>query len=1606
MYPANNVWVARFGNANGTFDAPVASTMSSANKAYAMVIDYDGDGLSDVLQPDGNPGNWQVLRWSGTALQAVQTGIPALGILGAHFTADLNGDGLYDVIWIVPKSVTGTNDELHVRWNTPGGFSAAELLATFSGTGPRPFGAESSYFRSAVRRADINGDGQTDFFVFYSSSGQICDPELGCFPVSSNIWQGFLSLPPAFPRAYALGGVGSSATAPLMMDINGDGNTDGGLVWSFNNNNYLTTRISKGDTTYVESQRLFPYTSASSASIADWDGDGRNDLLVPEWNGTEHELKMYRSNGTAFENGVWTGSLANWTNWYRRRVMDVNGDGFSDIVWHNGTTWETRLHRGGKPDLLALVTDGFGNTTSVVYAPLTSADVYTKLSGAAAPIVRDYQGPSYVAKSVTYSDGIGGAFTVSNSYSGARIHTQGRGFLGFASKTAVDSRNNLAATKNFYQEFPYVGLPQEERLKLGGTTLALVTYGVDKKWFGAGYETWGFPYVKDSTRFQYELGGALVRKVTATSSFDDFGNLLDSSTDVSDAALNTFTTDIHREYQNDVANWCLGRLTLESVVQTAPGLPSEMRSRTATHDTTYCRVETVTEQPGALQTFTDFDYDAWGNQSVIKVTGAGMPTRQTTRSFAPQGTFPTEIYNAKGHKTTHSWNYALGVEASRTDPNLLTTTWQHDGFGRVVAELRPDGTTTELGREYCSLGCGVSRGYYKLTTSLKNTANGLPGGNMHTVFDAVDRPVRKSRELLLGQESHVLTEYDALGRTQRTSTPHFAGGSVFWSVYAYDALNRVTTENHPHSESQPSGRQVRYAYSPLQVSITDPRNNITTRRENARGEIVEVTDALGSKMEFSYSPFGELRSTKDHLGNVKSMTYDSRGRKVAMTDPDMGTWTYHHNALGELDTQNDPKGTQVTFLHDALGRMTHRYEPEATTIWEYDTASGKGVGQLAEARMETPAGAPIYAEYFVYDGQGRPQETTTDPGDGSLYTISAAYDDLGRVGTVTYPDTGLGDRFAVRYIYDSSGALLEVANVADAAQVFWHANAMNAFGQVTDERLGNNLVTTRAFDLARGLLSGLVTGAGAVQDLAYGWDEVGNLLSRQDARQGLAESFVYDPLNRLDEVRLNGALALDPQYNAIGNITSKSDVGSYTYGAKPQAVTAAGGKTYGYDANGNMTSRAGASVNWSSYNLPTQIGGANGTDSFSYSPSRARYRHVATQTLAGGLLASPLTTTTETIYIGSLYEKVTTLVLTEHRHHVLVGGRMVAQVTRRATGDLVHYFHRDHQGSLDAITDAAGQVAARLSFDAFGQRRNPETWSGAPNVLELISIQAITSRGYTGHEMLDASGTIHMNGRVHDPLLGRVLSADPTVPGIWNAQAHNRYSYAFNNPLSFADPTGFEPEGTPIYGGQPCTPRCDTITTSPSSGFNVDRAELLGDMRSLGNMGGLLGLSRLALKFVMSLTYGQTISLDGGARFDAGRSSADGAGQAASTTTGGASGSTPNAGVNLRMADSDSFTRSFVRSEADRVAQYDLNILNVAVLITPGVSAVRAALGSAWPKAVCFFCTGLNPTVDAHGVVVFGRGSTQMLKIEAMRERAQSGLQLETRLRNAPTLPE
>ncbi|HEV7166182.1 MAG TPA: hypothetical protein VGO35_12450 [Gammaproteobacteria bacterium] len=141
-----------------------------------------------------------------------------------------------------------------------------------------------------------------------------------------------------------------------------------------------------------------------------------------------------------------------------------------------------------------------------------------------------------------------------------------------------------------------------------------------------------------------------------------------------------------------------------------------------------------------------------------------------------------------------------------------------------------------------------------------------------------------------------------------------------------------------------------------------------------------------------------------------------------------------------------------------------------------------------------------------------------------------------------------------------------------------------------------------------------------------------------------------------------------------------------------------------------------------------------------------------------------------TTYVGNV-EFLTTGTTTTARHRLSAYGEDILSLNvgdsscAATPGMCFNYIHGDQLGGVDAVTDVSGAPIPGTSFgyDAFGGRRDPVTGQ-APTPAQVQADRNLTHRGYTQHEMLDNVGLIHMNGRVYDPSIGRMSSADPTIP--------------------------------------------------------------------------------------------------------------------------------------------------------------------------------------------------------------------------------------------------
>jgi RHS repeat-associated protein len=125
-----------------------------------------------------------------------------------------------------------------------------------------------------------------------------------------------------------------------------------------------------------------------------------------------------------------------------------------------------------------------------------------------------------------------------------------------------------------------------------------------------------------------------------------------------------------------------------------------------------------------------------------------------------------------------------------------------------------------------------------------------------------------------------------------------------------------------------------------------------------------------------------------------------------------------------------------------------------------------------------------------------------------------------------------------------------------------------------------------------------------------------------------------------------------------------------------------------------------------------------------------------------------------------------------------------------------YYVYKDYLGSILTVTNSTGTIVDERNYDAWGKNRNVIDWTY--NNIGTNSLAWMT-RGYTGHEHLSQFGLINMNGRLYDPILGRMLSPDNYTQG--GSQGYNRYTYALNNPLKYTDPSGQVIIAPIVYAG-------------------------------------------------------------------------------------------------------------------------------------------------------------------------------------------------------------
>jgi RHS repeat-associated protein len=1565
VYPDDDRWHIVYGGGPerpaGLVKHVVTSAPSNDLQAErwqrGLPFDYDLDGRTDLLLTDASP-EWRVLVSTGTDFTLVNTGVPrsprlfeivglptpgpegtpGVGVIDhltvGTFLADLDGDGAKDLIDRQIDSAT-----VDTCWYAPEMCPGAWLFYRNRGAGfdlpveiTPMFGISTA---ASVVPLDVDGDGKDE--ILYSCS--IYNTHFNHPACPQGVAQ-----PYRFVRWTGAGFEAVDSGLPTQLedelltpvDVNGDGLKDlvagnargffapqhEPTLWLNTGRGFTFSGVAvRGPLGGPGGGRLLVERGNLSLGLPiDYDGDGREDLLVP--NGKEPNeavtnpalttkfwlLRAQNDHFTIEDPGLPYDHLtfAETGKWYFSnrqgpKALDADGDGQPDLAYISKGTFEWALHHApmaayAKADLLTAVYEGSADfdphptpsdpapdplgtpTHRLFYAPLVSAygvsvveggneprDIYRPDAGAEPcvyPCAR-FVGPRYVvshhlddtsAEPGRAQGGVG-RFTF-YAYDEARVDRHGRGWLGFRARTSKEFFNDelvadgppgSSSRRERFQRTVYDNVQFDALARafpFAGRPALQLTYGYEPcddgsvcRWLSlddifrgvqrpAGGATY-FAYEQGGVHEDYErvpLGGELwsgalgrddlfppgpppapVRRTSHTVEVDDYGNptlvrrrngpgFAGDSMGVNETVVDTL-------YPPNEAEWLVAHPTHQTVTDTVAAGHAERQVTVtyASHTGLPRRVVVATLDDPEHFLSVELERDAFGNVTRRSAVDAFGTLRDEAFTYEPDGVFLHAYRNALGHTTRVKAHPLFGMPAVVVDENGLRSTWQYDRFGFLRAETAPDGSgvTHWLTRE--------RQGEAFLLEAHTQSAG---GAYTATRFDQRGRPIRQVTRALGGQDLEVTRRYWGFGAPRSESLSAFVDKpSAGATEYDYDAQRR------PSLTTLPDGATVAYRYAGLTTFTRNPRGYEGYVTTNARGQVVESAEnvADGAARRFRYGPFGAL--VRSEVGVPSSSapgehptTYvvDAYGRVRETNDPERGHRTLAYNPFGELIAEEDALGRQRFYAHDALGRVTLELVLRAggstlteATTYQYDVGEGKSVGHLVRVSYGDFESGSWHQLVYRRDGLGRVAKldnTLPDPDTGVAERLRFVfgYDGLGRPSSVTYPSLpGQGSAYQVEYRYDGFDQLRAVVEVGSGLEL-WAAQEVDQAGRLTSERFGNGVIAHTTYDPRRGHLTSLGTygplaqGGFLLQGLRYAYDENGNVTERgqNTLTQQQTEVFGYDALDRLTVgLRENGAsLRYEYAYDRLGNLTYQRGVGTYTYEAhRPQVLASAGGHPYGHDAVGNQVERpGGVALDYNAFDLPTRIT-QNGLEraSFAYDGLGQRVRK----------------TTDEGVdtYATDLYERRQRPDgSARHTMRIRAGARPVAELTLEvdpggAISSAKRYLHLDRLGSPYLVTDEAGAVAERRSYAPFGAARDPD-WASD----EAPPGPVQTEVGFTGHDDDEGLGLVNMRGRVYDPRLARFLTPDPVVQAPLVSASWHRYSYVWNNPLVFTDPTGFQ----------------------------------------------------------------------------------------------------------------------------------------------------------------------------------------------------------------------
>ncbi len=562
-------------------------------------------------------------------------------------------------------------------------------------------------------------------------------------------------------------------------------------------------------------------------------------------------------------------------------------------------------------------------------------------------------------------------------------------------------------------------------------------------------------------------------------------------------------------------------------------------------------------------------------------------------------------------------------------------------------------------------------------------------------------------------------QYDVEGNRSREEVKDPQGILKKYLDFTYDAYNhlkRIINPDTSDTEYTHNGRGSR-------ISMKDPNNNQpTTHGYDALSRLKGISQPLNIITLYGYDTQDNLAYVTDPNRNTTRYWYDDFGRRNQVTSPDTGTTEYFYDEAGNLIQKVDANETIVNYGYDALNRLTavqFTSDSNQNITFTYDSSSVKnGIGRLT-GRID-PSGS--YTFHYDRHGNLTREEKTIN---NILYTTDYTYNKNNIMTSIRYP-TGR----TIAYRLDGIGRISQVnTRLGNSLKTLASGIEYLPFGGIEALTYGNGLSLSQGYDNQYRIFSIVI---GSIFNLTYDYDPNGNITSVLGA----------DNAPESQPLEFPGTYFYQPGTNKLTHITGAPSIG------------------YGYDSNGNIT----AENTWTYvYDLSNQLIkvllGDTQIAEYTFNGAGQRVKKITpagTKIFHYDILGRIIAETNQS---GQMLVE-----------YVYLRDQLLAMIQPR---EFVYYFHNDHLGTPQLLTNRNQTIAWKAAYTPFGEA--------------VASTAAVENPfRFPGHYYDSETGLHYNYFRYYNPPIGRYITPDP----IGLKGGINLFAYVAGNPLRLIDRLG------------------------------------------------------------------------------------------------------------------------------------------------------------------------------------------------------------------------